>query len=230
MTEYIHVIKSKSKKKYAFVLLSANRPKIRGYRGSVSLFQCDRDNLLIDLQIKAIKESYPYADIFLVTGYDANSVISYVSSKFSFVKILENLEYADTSSIHSFRMAVNVIGEDTNVFAIHGDRLFNKKAISVDAKNASKVYSHKQEKISEKIGICYQSSVLKNMSYGLPSIWSEIVYFAQPDYKKLKSLVNRLKSLSIYSMCDLINYSINANLVSYNVDSASSVQIQEIGD
>lgn len=226
MSDHIHLIKNR--KRYTFVLLAANKTKIRGFHNNVSLFPFTAKELLIDIQVRTIKESYPSADIFLATGFDSDSVISYVSKKHESVRIIENIDYRETTSLDTFRLAANIILPDTNVFAIHADRFFNRRAIFTDGKNSSRVYCHQQDQGSgEKIGLCYQDSALKNMSYGLPSTWSEIVYFSQQDYKRIRPLFNQLKGLSVYSMYEFINYSMSA--VSYAVDHHNGIEIEEIG-
>lgn len=221
----IHKIRNKTKDKNTFILLAANKMKIRGQKDSVSLLPLGRNECLIDKQVNIIYRNYPHAEIFLATGFDSQKVINYVTSKYKKVRIVENLDYKNTSSLYTLRSAINLTLE-SNVHIIHADRLFNSRAIIPRNQAKSYVYTHMSNKSNYFMGLCYQNKKLTNMSYGLPSVWSEIVYITKKDYEPFKSLINSIHEKRIYSIHEFVNYSSSA--IEYFVDDDKKIKIDDL--
>ena len=100
-------------------------------------------------------------------------------------------------------MAVNCC-LDANTFIIYGDRLFNDKSIDLKTSN-SLLFSHRSDKKNYDIGLSYnKDKKIVNASYGLPDVWSEIMYMQKKDFKKFKKILNRAKKSKVFNMIQLL--------------------------
>lgn len=183
-----------------FIILSAGKSKIRHEKLPIPLISV-RGECLIDTQIKTIRSSFSDADIALVTGFESDRVVEYVLSKYSDVRIIENPSYKSTSSLSSLRIGINAMLEG-DLFVIHGDRLFDSQSLKTET-GVSSVLSHKTIKRNHSIGISFNDSEFLNIEYGLPHVWSEIIYIAKKDYQIFKRAINISKSKT-YTIPELI--------------------------
>lgn len=184
-----------------FILLSAGKSKIRHEKAPTPLISV-RGECLIDIQIKTIRSKFNDADIILVTGFNSDSVVEYVMSKYRDVRIVENTSYKTTSSLNSLKIGLNSMLE-ANSFVIHGDRLFDEQSLNVNI-NKSSILSHKIIKKNHNIGISFNTRQFLNIEYGLPHVWSEILYIAKQDYQLIKKQANLAAKLKTYTIPDLI--------------------------
>jgi choline kinase len=165
------------------------------------------------------------ADIILVCGFDSKKIIKYVhSSKIcNSIKIIENTNYKSTSSLSSFKLAINAIS-NCNIFIIHGDRIFNNEAIHINDIDEAFVVIDKNNKNKESIGIAHQNNILKNMSYGLEDKWAELFYIPSSLFSSIRNYCNILKSNSnIYELINILNDS-----SIFKISNSTNIKIQEI--
>lgn len=221
----IHSIKQLKNEKETFILLAANKSKIRGQKNSISLMNLEFGERVIDNQLNTIYSTYPNCEIFLATGFDSENVIRYVINKYKNVRIVENLDYKNTSSLHTLRTVINLT-LSSGLHIIHADRLFNSRAITPKNKNKSFIYTHKMDKSNYQMGVCYQNKKLMNMSYGLPSVWSEILFISRKDYDEVKLAINEIESNGIYSIYEFINRT--TDRIEYFVDDDKSIEVEDL--
>lgn len=203
-SKFIHKIKNRNKPKVTFIILCAAKSNIRGDK-NIPLKQIRSDLFLIDEQIRNIRDVYNDSEIVLVTGFESENVINHISSKdYKNIRIVENLLHKTTSVFDSWRLGTNCSNEG-GLFLIHGDRLFNAEAIKVETLGKSYLYTHKKDKTNYSLGISYSDKRLMNISYGLPSVWSEIFFVCEKDYKIYKNVLNNAYKNKIYTLDHFIN-------------------------
>jgi choline kinase len=199
---YIHEIKSTTREKHNFIILSASKPKIRGLHGSLPLFPVGSKHL-IDRQVDTIRSVFIDYEVFLVTGFDSDNVANYVFNNHHDIRVVENHQYKNNTVLDSLKMAVNCC-LDANTFIIYGDRLFNDKSIDLKT-SKSLLFSHRSDKKNYDIGLSHnKDKKIVNASYGLPDVWSEIMYVQKQDFRKLKKILNRTKKSKVFNMIQLL--------------------------
>lgn len=201
---YVHKINSSENEECNFIILSAGKSKVRGCKSPPPLVDVSKNKKLADLQIDNIRKSCAYPEIIMVVGFDADSIIEHVGAKHDDVKILENLSYKDTDPIVSLKLAINCLTKK-RTYVIYGDRLFDKRSIEVENVSRSYLFSHGYNSKNKSLGITYNNGRLVNLSYGLPNIWSQIIYICKTDFDIFKEEVNNARSNRIYGMTGLIS-------------------------
>lgn len=209
-----------------FIILSAGKTKIQHEKSPMPLVSV-RGNCLIDTQIKTIRDNYEESDILIVAGFLSSDVIEYVLSKYSNIRIVENNQYKNTSSLASLKAGINATLEN-DTFVIHGDRLFDAASLKIN-NGQSSILSHKTIKRNRNIGISFSDSSLLNIEYGLPCVWSEMIFIAKKDYQYFKKMTNISAKSKIYTIPDLIRRSSDKIKFSTVYDeSIEIIQIKEI--
>lgn len=187
-----------------FIILSAGQPKTRSkLPAPLSLIN---KTTLIDSQTNTINKMYNFADIVLCTGYKSKDVTSYVHQSNLKIRLVENPNHKETSSVESLRLAINASSK-SGLFIIHGDRYFNKNSIEI---NSDKLFTLPINcKIKDKIGILYQDYLLNNLSYGVSNVsnaWSEMLYIPMEYFEEVRNLVNKSKTnIGLYELVNKIN-------------------------
>ena len=201
-TRYIHEIKSITREKHNFIILSASKPKIRGLHSSVPLFPVG-SRYLIDVQADTIRSVFIDYEMFLVTGFDSENIIKHVLDHHNDVRVIENNQYKINTVLDSLKMAVNCC-LDANTFIIYGDRLFNSKSIDIKT-SKSLLFSHRSDKKNYDIGLSHnKEKKIVNASYGLPDVWSEMMYVQKKDFRKLKKILNKTAKGKVFNMSQLL--------------------------
>lgn len=223
-TRYIHEIKTISRERHNFIILSASKPKIRGLHSSLPLFPVG-SKCLLDVQVGTIRKVFVDYEIFLVTGFDSENITSHVLSKHNDVRVLENSQYKNNTVLDSLKMAINCCLE-ANTFIIYGDRIFNTKCIDVpDSK--SLLFSHRSDKKNYDIGLSHnKDKKIVNASYGLPDVWSEIMYVQKEDFKKVKKVLNRTAKNKVFNMIQLLPFLFKS--VDFYIHDDKNIDIQTI--
>lgn len=201
----------------SYLLLSAGIGRSMKTKGAKSLLPYDGVSVL-EHQVKTIRSVDNNADICIVAGFQFDRMLK--SALSLDIKIINNHEYEKTNQAESIKIGLNII-KLSDVFIIHGDVVFNQRAIRKTR------YSHVVKDNSSdkrKIGICYQNKILKNMSYGLEHKWGQIFYVSKDDFVAVKSIANSIKSNR--STSDIINIIVKHTKIIVNDD--NKVRVMEI--
>ena len=91
---------------------------------------------ILEKQIENLKEQ-GILDIIVIAGYKADYLYEFIMHKFPFVKIINNIDYADTNNMYSAYLAKDLIG-DNNLILMNGDVFF-------DSSNLTNLLSSKHE-------------------------------------------------------------------------------------
>lgn len=198
----IHNIKERKNDKITFIILCAKKSQYRG-QGNVSLKDVDANRLLIDIQIDTIKKNYKNNEIILVSGFEHDKLIKHIQNKdYKNIRVLENKTYKTSSILEGWRMALN-ISLNNDVYLIHGDRYFDDSCIK--SPKVTHIIIHKKDKRNYDLGILHKEGRFINISYGLPDVWSEILFISKKDIKKTKHIINDCKKRKIYTLESFIN-------------------------
>lgn len=228
MQKSIHICdtrRNESKKEVSFIILSAGHVTQYGIQSSPALCTDGPNQCIIDRQIETIRKKYPNSEIILVTGFDSYNTIAYATSRHRDIRVVENKDYNTKSSLESLRLGINA-STKSPTYIIYGDRTFNEDTLSPLRTSKSFLYSHCRMRSHQNLGICHNSGLVINISYGLEDVWSEIAYISQEDYDLFKMLCNssEYRFLSIY---ELLNK--GAEVFGFYIDNRDSINIKPIG-
>ena len=200
---FIHEIKNECENKTTFIILSAKKSTKRGQK-NIPLFQIN-NRYLIDYQIENIKSTNVNPEIIIISGFEHDRIINYIhKSGHRDIRIFENTNFRNSTTLDGWRMGLNIANE-SNVYIIHGDRIFNQETIKTSANPGTHLITHKVDKNNYNLGISASNNILLNVSYGLPNIWSEIFYIQKEDFHTSRNLINSCKKEKIYNIEGFIN-------------------------
>lgn len=162
--------------------------------------------VLVEKQINNIRHHMD-GEILLVIGYKANKIIRKISN-IKNIRIIENQNFDNTNAAESIRLAVNNNTSD-RLLAIHGDILFNSDTLKEANYNKSFLLIDNSGMIKEReVGLTALNGVATNLSYDLSTKWCQIVYFAEREYKILKSLCRKdtlnMKNILLFELINVI--------------------------
>tara|TARA_A100001201_G_scaffold128855_1_gene114034 strand:+ start:7483 stop:8178 length:696 start_codon:yes stop_codon:yes gene_type:complete len=223
--ECIHTIKQTNLDRTTFIILSGGKSGVKGTQ-NIPLTKVNNRTLVVDHQIKTINKYYKNADILLMTGFESKRIIQHIDEKkYPNVRIFENKNYSEESIIDAWKLAVNCCCEG-KIYLIHGDRIFNQEAIIPYSENHICVSVYKNVKKNYDLGITHINDKLINISYGLPEIWSEILFVPKKYYRTIKAKLNQAKTKKIYTVEKFLN-TVNQEIDIY-VDSKNKIDIKSL--
>lgn len=223
--ECIHTIKQTHLDKVTFIILCGDKSGVKGTQ-NIPLTYIDDNTTLVNHQIQTINKNYEHADIMLMIGFESKKIIQHIDEKqYSNVRIFENKNYIGESVVDAWRLAVNCCSEGS-FYLIHGDRIFNNHAITPYDENkiCTSIYNNINKNYN--LGITYKNNKLINMSYGLPAIWSEILFVPKLYYKTIKSKLNDAKTKKIYTVEKFLN-TVNQEIDIY-IDCKNKIGIKSL--
>lgn len=174
---------SKDSRSLTTIILSGSTINKGKSYGAKSLFKIDERELLLDYQIKMIREVFTNSDILVTVGFQADRVISHIDNT---IKVVENQLYETTSQVEELRLALNVALTD-HVLIINGDCMFNKASLSgISLGTTSLLIDSKTS--CNRVGVNVIDGYAQILAYGLETEWSEILYVSGNDLKILRKL------------------------------------------
>lgn len=175
-----------------FILLSS------GYHKCLPLPLKERNGVItIDHQIGVINKMSKNADIIVVLGYEPNSVMDHINLKHPRVRVVENTRFKETTSLESLRLGMNC-SLLSNVYAIHGDILFSRKALKVCEHPSVPVRRNSPKKNANAGVLMNADGSVKNISYGLPDEWAEMLHIPHKFFNLSKSLLRSSRSNHLF--------------------------------
>lgn len=159
----------------AIILLSASPHKNSGvYRPTIEF---NDGQTLLYKQLHIIEQSFPNADTLVVLGHEPEEI--YKNPYFNNVRFIENQNYLSTNTIKSVALALRATHSKAYLI-IHGDILFNDKAIHL-AGNQSELVVTNNEINNDKIGVIISENKIVNIGYGLEQQWGQIAYIKEKE-------------------------------------------------
>lgn len=198
---FIHEIKNECKNT-TFIILCANKSNKKG-TNNIPLFTVDGVTL-IDRQIGTINSLYLDNEIIIVSGFEHDKLVKHIhKSKYKNVRIIENSNYKNSTALDGWRIGLNLCIK-SNVYIIHGDRLFTKESIMHNNQKTHLIIND-EDRHNYNLGILSSKGTLINMSYGLPDVWSEIFFIDSSNFDISRKLINNCKQYKIYNIEGYIN-------------------------
>jgi choline kinase len=201
MTNFIHEIASN--KKTNFIILSAGENKTRGQHGNKSLVYVNKNQKLLDAQIKNIRKYSEINEIFVATGYQSGLITEYILKEYPDVRIVENKNYKKTTPLETLRLCLNCcLSEDT--YIIYGDKYFSIDAINLQNRSEPAVVESTSNISKSDPGLLYQGDTLKRITYGIKNKWGQIFYIPKNLFYDFRHKSNNSKK-KYYNVYDIIN-------------------------
>lgn len=191
-----------------FIILSSGIIPRNKNAGAKSLYPVDKHSVVLDVQYSAIRNSFPKAEIVLVIGHMANSVINFKNNNNKYdVKIVENTMFETSGQLEELRLALNIVN-NKKVFIV-GDVIFNSQAIKqVNLNQSSIIFDQKGNFGDDDVGCTFQGMILQNTSHGVPNKWSKIVYLRDVELDHLRRIANNRQKARLM-INEAINYVVN---------------------
>lgn len=152
-----------------------------GYRmksyGPISLINISNSRL-IDLQIKAIQQTFTNFEIIICLGFDAEKTCKYIRTKYANlpIRIVENQLFNSSNSCESVRLALNNT-LNNKVLICSGNLLFSNKVLSSINYNQTCVLVENNPCENLEVGINIDdNNEAQYFSFGAYKIWSEILF------------------------------------------------------
>lgn len=175
------------------IIIPAASPgkRMKSY-GSRSLLPINNETPLLAEQIEVLQETFPCAEIVVITGFEADKVYKIIPTG---VRIVENEQYESTGVSKSINMGLRASLSD-NVLIVYGDVWFNYKCLDiVDSASSTALIDSDGQVSSEEVGITLDKKYIAHWSYGLPIKWGKMVYLNGIELELCKKFVyDRSKS------------------------------------
>jgi hypothetical protein len=190
---FIHNLKNTQSKNNSYIILSAGRGTRKRYSAPEGLTRVG-SKYLIDHQIASIRKFDKNCLILLVVGFLSEHIIDYVQSTYDSVKIIDNVNFKETTSAGSLKLVMNLI-TDSNLYVIHGSKYFNSESLYLDNTSDPVVFINgNANKSGYNIGVSHQKSIVKQLCYGLDDEWAEIFFIPESKIKQSKLLLRQVNS------------------------------------
>ena len=141
--------------------------------GPKCLLPINRRYSILDKIILNIQNTFPFSEIIVVVGFEADRVIKTLSRK---IRIVENSNYKTASIVESLRLGINNSVND-NLLIVYGDLIFNAGCLNDITKHGSSMIIDTKDKFDdEEIGVTVVDAMVTRFAYGLETKWSHIAY------------------------------------------------------
>lgn len=164
-----------------------------------------KNEKLIDIQIKSIKENIPNNDIILITGFDSERLIN--NSPKDIIKI-ENEKYYENNVVKSINIGLRATKNNNHILILFGDILLNNKALeAIDFSRSCIIISNHMHEGEVGCNI-NDNGYLEYMMFDLPNKWGHIIYLTNKElmlFKKIASNKISEKKFCFEIINDIIN-------------------------
>lgn len=200
---FIAPIKRKKSSDLSVIILgslSIHRSKTLGPMSMIPY----RNEPLIDIQIRSIREVFPLAEISLVAGYQSNQVIN---NRPYGVRIIENQLFDTTGNAEEIRLALNST-LNSRVLLIGGNVYFDPASLKQINNHSSCILVKDGQNLDSNLGTVNNIGKLEIISYGLKNRWCQIALLEEEELGIIKKFVAR-KDKSRYLFHEAINHTVS---------------------
>ncbi len=163
--------------------------------GPKCLLLANQKETILEKTIANIKKEHPKSDIIVVAGFEANKVINSLPH---YVRIVENLNFEETSIIESIRLGINA-SANKKLLIVYGDLIFNVYSVRNITKNGNCVIVDSKSRFKDdEVGVTVVRDKVTMFAYGLEKKWSQIAYFEGEAFDMLKKLCSNKKRSRLY--------------------------------
>lgn len=153
------------------ILAAGKSKKIKSYIPK-SLIKLDSKHTVISRQIKIIRKEYPFSEIIVVVGYEADLIMKHLDSE---VKFIENENYETTNMVRSIAMALRITSFN-NILIIYGDLVFNPNVIRIVGNISVGVVDNNSFMGENEVGVIVHNGKITHFAYDLTTKWAQIIY------------------------------------------------------
>ena len=205
-TKCIHQIKKtgigkeKDKKLSIILLNSLCAYRMRSF-GPRCLLKLNNGEMLIDSQLKLLREYYPNSEIIMTIGFDAEKIIK---KKIAGVRYVENQLFENTNIAEEIRLGINNC-ETSNILLIQGETVLTHDAVSNITKNGSCILCVDQVSNDEDdVGATVINDYLSILAHGLQPKFGGIAFITDPELNFFKNHICVKENNNLY-LFELIN-------------------------
>lgn len=190
------------------VILGADVAPRKKNQGAKSLIPFGSKSNMIEMQIVSIKNALPKSEIILVTGFQSQQVIT----KGYPVRIVENLNYNETSDVEQIRIALNAV-LNKKVLIINGDLAFDSLSImNITNHGSNTLFNPSQQENNDSIGVIHNNNKLENLIYCTANKWLHCVYLEGKELEIMRKFVrNKVSSKLLFF--EAVNYVASNGLI-----------------
>jgi hypothetical protein len=146
------------------------------------------DLTIIEHQIRTIKEYAPHANIVVVIGYQADSIIRKIPRD---ICIVENCSYSTTNECEDLRLAINASTTE-KILIISSSLLFNTYSLNCVTNDKSCIVVDSTHQIPEtEVGVTIVNDRPTIFAYGIEPKWAHITFLVGKELTFLRNLCNK---------------------------------------
>lgn len=150
--------------------------------GPKPLIELSESHTVIGRQQYILQRAYPKAEIIIVVGYEADTVMKSLSPN---VKPVENEHYDTTNVVRSIGMGLRIASHNS-VLIVYGDLVFNTPAIQIVGGNSVALVDNRGMIGEEEVGATIVDGRITRLSYDLETRWAQIVYLTGKELEIFK--------------------------------------------
>lgn len=184
--------KTKTEGSLSIIIPAAGMGRRMKSYGPKALTDLNGNQTLIERQIKLLSKSYPYAEIFIVIGFESEKIIDKLK-QYKKIRFIHNPIHETSNVLYSTGLALNACVTDS-ALVVYGDLIFNKETIRrLDDKTSKVIVENKGLMKSSEVGVAAQDGEVKNFSFGLTCKWGHIVYLSGKELQIMKSVSRKIE-------------------------------------
>lgn len=219
--------------KLTAIILSATPGRRMKSKGSKSLLTLNNGMSVLETQVRTIWSMYPTADIITTIGFMDSKIRNTFRGVFP-VRFVYNPLYdsGNSNAVFSLALALNA-SLPSNLLIIHGDMVFNTASIQGLFSPLSRIFvDRKTETPSDEVGVSIQDEKVMNLSYGLPTLWNQMVFISHQDTKLLEKIVFNYELSSHWLLYEAIAQTIKhgINYLAHQPQHSKIVEINTTDD
>jgi choline kinase len=155
--------------------------------GPKALIKVNNRDTLIERQIKILSRVYPYADIFIVVGFNSEKIVDKLKN-YQKIRFIHNPIHDQSNVLYSIGLALNAC-ITSSALVVYGDLIFNKEAVrSLDDKTSKVIVESSGLMRPSEVGVVAQNGEAKNFAFGLECKWGQIVYLSGKELNIMKRI------------------------------------------
>lgn len=172
--------------KISVIILAAGEANRMRSTGPRPLIRISSQHSVISYQLSMIKKTFPYAEIILVCGHDADRVMNNTPN--DIIKV-ENENYLNNNVNRSIGLGLRAATGNI-ILVIYGDLIFSLDSIhSIDLSHSSVVVDSGGLLSSEEVGCTFNDKgIAEKLFYDLPNKWAQIVCVRDKELELLRKV------------------------------------------
>lgn len=173
------------KRELSIIIPAAGMGRRMKSYGPKPLIELNEKHTVISRQQYILQREFPTAEIIVVVGYEADSVIRGLRPG---VKPVENEMFETTNVVRSIGMGLR-IANHKKVLIVYGDLVFNSAAIRIIGGQSVAVVDSRKQIGDDEVGVTVVDGRITQFAYDLETKWAQIVYLTGRELEIFKGIV-----------------------------------------